>query len=70
MATSEAERAQFKVQVAEEEKQKLMLKVEKKHSEVSLALGEKAQLSGLLREKDILIESLQKQVANLKGEVS
>ena len=56
--------------MAEEEKQKMMLKVEKKQSEVSQTLGEKAQLSGLLREKDILIESLQKQVSNLKGEAS
>ena len=32
-------------------------------------LNEKTQLQGVLREKDVLIESLQKQVTQLKGEV-
>lgn len=67
---SENERLSFKLQSTEEEKQKLLLKVEKRQSEVSGALTDKANQQTLLREKDSLIESLQKQVSQLKGELA
>ena len=55
---SETERLAFKAQVAEDDRQKLLLKIEKRQSEVNSTLAEKNSLSGLLREKDLLIESL------------
>lgn len=55
---SEVERLAFKAQVSEEERQKMLLKVEKRQSEVNSSLAEKASLNGILREKDLLIETL------------
>ena len=66
----EVERLAFKAQCAEEEKQKLMLKVEKRAAEVNGVIAEKAQQQSLLREKDLVIENLQKQTTQLKGEVA
>lgn len=60
---------QFKCQVAEEDRQKLLLKVEKRQGEVSAVITEKTQLQGVLREKDLMVDSLQKQVTQLKAEV-
>jgi len=44
--------------VAEEDRQKLLLKVEKRQGEVNAVITEKNQVQSLLREKDVLIESL------------
>jgi len=55
---SECERLAFKCQVAEEDRQKLLLKVEKRQGEVNAVITEKNQVQSLLREKDVLIESL------------
>jgi len=56
--TSEVERVTFKQQTAEDEKQKLLLKLEKRATEVASSLSEKANLNSFLREKDLLLESL------------
>lgn len=55
---SELDRVTFKYNCGEEEKQKLMLKVEKKQSEISHLMMERTQHEGLLREKDSLIDTL------------
>lgn len=68
LAQTECERAAFRCQVAEDERQKLLLKVEKRQAEVSGGLAERAQLQAVLREKDALVEGLQRQVGQLKGE--
>lgn len=54
----EAERLKFKASVAEEDRQKLQLKAEKKQAEVNACLLEKAQMQTLLRDKDQINESL------------
>lgn len=56
----EAERLKFKAGVAEEDRQKLMIKAEKRQAEVNACLLEKAQLQTLLRDKDQINDNLQK----------
>ena len=60
---SEVDRLAFKHACADEEKQKLLLRVEKKQAEVAGVRLEKAQLEGYLREKDVTVEALRKEVA-------
>lgn len=66
----EAERLKFKASVAEEDRQKLHLKAEKKQAEVNACLLEKSQMQTLLRDKDLINENLQKQVTTLKADLA
>eukprot|EP00347_Sterkiella_histriomuscorum_P015883 403355323 len=66
---SELDRVAFKLNCVEEEKQKLMLKVEKKQGEISNTHLEKNKLDSVLREKDALIDTICKQVTQLKEDL-
>jgi len=68
LLTSEVDRLTFKQQTADDEKLKYMHKVEKKTHEMSTLHQEKSSLTQTLREKDLIIEQLQKQVTGLKGD--
>ena len=59
---------QFKTSTNDDEKLKLMHKIEKKTQDISTLHTEKALLTQALREKDLLIEQMQGQVTILKGE--
>jgi hypothetical protein len=54
--TSEVERLQFKATQAEEERQKMMLKLEKRATEVAQVMTERANVQAVLRDKDLTIE--------------
>lgn len=66
---SELDKALFKLKVAEDEQHKLHLKTEKKSQEVHSIHTEKTGLMGILKEKDILLDSHQRQVNQLKEEL-
>ncbi|CDW85959.1 UNKNOWN [Stylonychia lemnae] len=66
---SELDRVQFKLQCAEEEKQKLLIKVEKKQSEIAHTQMEKNKYENILREKDSMIDTLNKQGQQLKEDL-
>ena len=55
--------------MAEEERQKMLLKVEKRSTEVATAMTERATLQSILREKDQMIESLKKTCDSLKADL-
>jgi len=59
-----------KVQIAEEERQKMLLKVEKRSTEVATVMTERATLQSILREKDQMIESLKKTSDSLKADLA
>lgn len=54
---SEADKLSFKAKCAEDEAQKLRLKAEKKAQEVTGLLSERNSLTGIMKEKDLLIDS-------------
>ena len=61
---------QFKTTTNDDEKLKLMHKIEKKTQDLSTLHTEKSLLTQALREKDLLIEQMQGQVTILKGETA
>ena len=68
--TSEVERCQFKTSQAEDERQKIMLKLEKRSTEVAQVMTESANMQAILREKDLTLDQLRKQVDTLKAELA
>jgi len=59
---SENERIEFKMNNLVDLNQKLQLKTEKKVSEVHQALSEKVQLENVVKSKDQMIDTLNKQI--------
>ena len=59
---SECDRLQFRAQATNDENQKLQLKLEKKANEVHQAMTEKVQLENVVKSKDQMIDTLNRQV--------
>jgi len=66
---SECERAQFRCQASMDENQKMQLKLEKKSNEVHQAMTEKVQLENLVKSKDQMIDTLNRQVSQLREDL-
>lgn len=69
MIQSDLDRVAFKLQVADQEMQKMHMKQEKKASEIHILYSEKNSGNALLREKDAMIDALHKQNVQLKEEM-
>mmetsp|Transcript_41817 Transcript_41817/g.63918 ORF Transcript_41817/g.63918 Transcript_41817/m.63918 type:complete len:189 (-) Transcript_41817:642-1208(-) len=66
---SETERMEFKTNSLVEQNQKLQLKTEKKVSETHQALSEKVQLENVVKSKDQMIDTLNKQINQLREDL-
>jgi chromosome segregation ATPase len=66
---SEVERCQFKCQASADENQKMHLKMEKKSNEVHQALTEKVQLENIVKSKDQMIDTLNRQINQLREDL-
>ena len=66
---SDAERAEFKLKCMNEETQKLQLKAEKKQSELHRALSDKNACESVLKMREQMIETLQRQITQLKEDL-
>jgi len=66
---SEADKLSFKAKCAEDEAQKLRLKAEKKAQEVTGLLSERNSMTGIMKEKDLLIDSHLRQMQQLKEDL-
>lgn len=66
---SEAERSDFKCQATLDENQKLQLKIEKKSNEVHQAMTEKVQLENIVKSKDQMIDTLNRQINQLREDL-
>lgn len=65
---SENEKLKFRIKCLEDDLQKQCLKAEKKTSEANSANNEKTSLMTVMKEKDILIDSLKRQLNELREE--
>lgn len=63
---SDLDRLTFKYSCSEEEKQKLLLKLEKKQSEVANVMLSRSDMEGILKDKQVLVDSMQKEMAAMK----
>ena len=60
------EKLKFKVRTLEDDLQKQTLKVEKKVQEINSVESEKASVLSLMKEKEILLDSMKRQVNELR----
>lgn len=69
MLNSENEKFKFKIRCLEDDLQKACLKAEKKVQESNALSSEKNALLGLLKEKEIMLDSMKRQVNELREEL-
>ena len=67
--TTETEKLKFRLKCLEDDLQKQSLRAEKKTQEANAAGNEKTSMLTLLKEKEILIDSLKRQLAELREEL-
>ena len=66
---SENEKFKFKIKCLEDDLQKACLKAEKKVQEANALTSEKNSILGLLKEKEIMMDSMKRQVNELREEL-
>ena len=69
LLSSENEKLKFRVKCLEDDMQKQCLKVEKKSQECNATISEKNSILSILKEKEIMLDSMKRQLNEVKEEL-